>query len=141
VPAGPHLTDMTQRMMVVFSRSPGDTAALDSMYAIFNATVWRLDAPPAVTQGRLRLAASPNPAAGPTHFAWTQPVAARARLEVLDLGGRRVALPFDGEAAAGEHALAWGGVGADGRSLPPGVYLARLVTPGGAATTRVVRIR
>lgn len=141
VPAGPHTEDFTERMLIAFSRTPGDTTRLDSLWTVFNSDAWALDVPPSSSVGALRLAVSPNPAAGPTRFAWRQGVAARARLEVLDVSGRRVALPFDGAAAAGEHAIAWDGRGVDGRRVPPGVYLARLTTPAGFATARVARVR
>lgn len=141
LPAGPHLADVTTRLMVAFSTSAGDTAALDSLWWIFNATRGTLGVPASPPAATPRLAVTPNPAAGPSRFAWTMPVAARATLEVLDVSGRRVATLFAGEAAAGGHALAWNGRDAAGRALPSGVYLARLVTPGAVSTTRVVRVR
>lgn len=141
LPAGRRDADFTTRLMVAFSTSAGDTAALDSLWRMFNDGVYVLDAPPAPAPPRARLAVSPNPAAGPTHVTWTLPLAARATLEVLDVGGRRVATLFAGDATAGVHTSAWSGRDAGGRALPPGVYLARLVTPGGVTSTRIVRIR
>jgi hypothetical protein len=140
-PAGLRTEDLTERVMVAFSTVAGDTTALDSLWTLFNSGAWTLDAPAPPLPARLRLAASPNPAAGPTRFAWTLPAAARVRLEVLDVAGRRVALPVAAELPAGEHAFAWDGRGSDGRRVAAGVYLARLVTPGGVATARVARVR
>lgn len=143
VPATLHDHDLTTRVMIAFSRAAGDTARLDSLWALFNDhDGWTLDvpsgpAPPPV----LVLAVTPNPAAGPTRFAWTLPARSRMRLEVLDAAGRRVATPFDGEREAGANSIAWDGRDDGGRRLPPGVYLARLVTPSGAATARVARVR
>lgn len=140
--AGAHDADVTTRLMVAFSTTPGDTAALDSLWTLFNDHgAWTLDAPRPAPPSGPRLAVSPNPAAGPARIAWTMTASARATLEVLDLGGRRVATLFDGEAAAGEHARAWSGRDGHGRAMSPGVYLARLVTPGAVSTTRLVRLR
>ena len=143
-PAGLRDTDVTTRMMIAFSTLASDTTALDSLWAFFNAGgSWTVDVPaaPAAAGARPRLAVSPNPAAGPAQLAWTLPAAGRVTLEVLDVTGRRVAALFEGEAVAGPHALRWDGRGSDGRAVPPGVYLARLVTPGAVATTRLVRVR
>ncbi len=140
-PAGLHDQDVTTRVMIAFSTVTGDTATLDSLWRKFNSqTEWTLDAAPAPPPA-LRLAISPNPAAGPSRLAWTLPAAGRARLEVLDLSGRRVATLHDGELPAGAHARAWDGRDDAGRRAPPGVYLARLVTPGAVATARLVRVR
>jgi hypothetical protein len=141
-PGGLHDRDLAEELMVAFSTTPGDTTTLDSLWWFFNHSARTLAVPPSPpAAGRLRLAASPNPAAGPVRFAWRMGEVAHVRLEVLDAAGRRVALPFDGEAAPGEHAVPWDGRGDDGRRLPPGVYLARLATPRAVATTRVVRVR
>ena len=143
-PAGPRNTDVTTRVMIAFSTSASDTAALDSLWTFFNAGgSWTVGVPanPAAAGERTRLAVSPNPAAGPAHLAWTLPASGRVTLEVLDVTGRRVASLFEGDAAAGPHALRWDGRDASGRAVPPGVYLARLVTPGAVATTRLVRVR
>lgn len=140
-PAGLHDADETARVMIAFSTTPGDTAALDSLWTLFNGGGWTLDVPPGAPPRPARLAIAPNPAAGPSRIAWTLGAPARATLEVLDLSGRRIATLFEGVAAAGEHAHAWDGRDADGRAMPPGVYLARLVTPGGARTARLVRVR
>lgn len=142
VAAGPHDTDATSRVMVAFSTTPGDTASLDSLWAFFNADgAWTLDVPRAAPPAPPRLAVTPNPAAGPARIAWTMAAPARATLEVLDVGGRRIATLFEGEAAEGPHARSWSGRDALGRAAPPGVYLARLVTPGAVSTARIVRVR
>jgi len=141
VPAGVHDRDETARVMIAFSRTPGDTAALDSLWRTFRYQAGvTLDAAPAAPPA-LRLAVSPNPAAGASRLAWAMPAAGRARLEVLDLAGRRVATLLDGELPAGAHARAWDGRDAGGRAVPPGVYLARLVTPRAVTTARLARVR
>lgn len=89
----------------------------------------------------LRLAAAPNPSAGAMSFALDLPAAGAAELDVFDLSGRRVTGLGRAQLAAGRHALAWDGRGADGRPVAPGVYLARLRSGERAVTTRFVRMR
>lgn len=142
VPAGWKDTDLTTRILVAFSTTPGDTAVLDSLWTLFNDhDGWTLAVAPPAPPARLALAASPNPAAGAVRLAWTMAAPGRARLEVLDAAGRRVALPLDAALPAGPASLAWDGRDDAGRETPPGVYLARLATPAGVATRRIARVR
>ena len=48
---------------------------------------------------------------------------------------------FEGEQAAGEHALPWDGRDGDGRSLPSGAYLCRLEADGRTSALRVTLVR
>jgi hypothetical protein len=78
--------------------------------------------------------ARPNPArGGRISMAFTLPSAAPARLELMDVGGRRVASREVGSLGAGRHVVDL----TDGARLPAGLYLVRL-TQGGAS--RVVRV-
>jgi flagellar hook assembly protein FlgD len=63
------------------------------------------------------------------------------RLELFDLLGRRIRRLVDDERFAGESRVAWDGSDDSGRSLGPGVYLARLEFLGVSKTIRLVRIR
>ena len=81
--------------------------------------------------------ARPNPAyGGALSVAFTLPEAASARLELVDVGGRRVAGREVGALGAGRHVVA---LGAE-RRLPPGLYLLRLSQGARARVTRVVVI-
>ncbi len=60
----------------------------------------------------------------------------RARLEILDLRGRRVAMLVDAPLAAGRHRYVWQTAGD-----ASGVYVARLTADGGVATRRLVLLR
>lgn len=95
------------------------------------------DAPVVVAApSRVMLAApAPNPSRGPVALRFALPRAMPARLDVLDVAGRRVATLADGLHTAGEHAVSWRGGGARA-----GVYFARLSTPEGAVTRTVVRV-
>ncbi len=81
-----------------------------------------------------------DPLAAPTPFRdrvlLSPPGAGPARAELFDASGRLVrtlARP------AGDTPLEWDGRGDDGRGLPAGVYLVRLIGPADETATRVVK--
>ena len=61
-------------------------------------------------------------------IAFELPAAGHARLDVYDLGGRRIATLLDESLPAGRHAAAWNGRDDAGAVQPGGVYLFRLET-------------
>ena len=81
--------------------------------------------------------ARPNPAVGGelTVF-FALPSGAPARLELLDIGGRRVARREVGPLGPGRHAVNLGG----DRTIPPGIYLVRLSRTGETHVSRVAVI-
>jgi hypothetical protein len=85
--------------------------------------------------GQPRMVIAPNPAPTSAEIAFTLPDGGDARVEVLDVGGRRVTLLADGATGAGAHSLRWsmhdGGSGA-------GVYFVRLSTAHGTLVRRMV---
>ena len=88
--------------------------------------------------GTLALASpAPNPGCGATTLRFVLPQAGRARLEIVDLAGRRVWLD-EAELPAGAHARRWDGETANGSHAPAGLYFVRLVTPFGSRATRLV---
>jgi glucose/arabinose dehydrogenase len=99
-------------------------------------------APPA-PRGGVTLSASPNPFRGLSNVSFTLPgAAARARVAVYDLAGRRVRTLLDGAAPGGQRNLVWDGADDGGASAAPGLYLARLEVDGReAATARLLRVR
>lgn len=94
---------------------------------------------PVAPVARPSLRAWPSPSHGVVSFGVDLPVPARARLEIFDLQGRRVALAFEGEVAAGPVVLTWDGRDAQNRALPAGLYLGRLSWPGGRVIGKLVR--
>lgn len=96
--------------------------------------------PPQVLPGLTMSAPRPNPATARTWFDLTLPAAARARVEVLDLTGRLLAVLHDGELAAGTHVLHWDGRDRGRHLVPPGVYLVRARAANAAAARRIVRM-
>ena len=69
--------------------------------------------------------------------AFTLPTSAPARLELVDVSGRRVAQREVGTLGAGRHALA---LAAD-RDVAPGLYLLRLTQGASVRVSRVTLLR
>ena len=82
---------------------------------------------------------TPNPGAGDATLHFTLPRAGHARLEVVDLSGRRV-WASEGDFAAGAQSVRWGGRAADGSPVRAGVYFVRLITADGVRSGRMVRL-
>lgn len=84
---------------------------------------------------------TPNPFQNTTRLDFSLPQGGFADVSVYDVGGRRVATVFRGEADAGPHTAVWAGRFADGRLAPAGVYHAVLQTAAGRVTRNVVLAR
>ncbi len=87
------------------------------------------------------LAPAPNPTAGPTAFFCDLPVPAAPRLTIQDVSGREVRLLSQPVLPAGRHELLWDGRDASGRSVPAGIYWARLTAGPRTETRRLVIVR
>lgn len=92
---------------------------------------------PPVTADRLIQRVWPNPLEGSTTVAFRLEGDSPVRIEVLDLRGRRVAVLSSEFLPAGMHERRWNGRDDHGRPVAAGVYLLRVVTPGGAAARKV----
>lgn len=88
---------------------------------------------------------SPNPSRGGTMFLFALPgggeAASPATLELVGVDGRRVRTLLSATLPPGEHRARWNGQDDGGRLVPPGLYLARLTTPSGQRTTKVMVTR
>ena len=73
-----------------------------------------------------------------TSFAIHTTSASAARVELFDVQGRRAAVPLDGAVRHGWTVVSWDGRREDGSRAGPGIYFARLTTPRGRHTARVV---
>jgi hypothetical protein len=82
-------------------------------------------------------AARPNPAPRDLWATFTLPAPGAARLELLDVAGRRVRSREVGALGAGRHTVNLG----EGDRLAPGVYVIRLSREGRVLTTRVSVVR
>jgi hypothetical protein len=78
-------------------------------------------------------APSPNPVSRTARLTFSLARATTARLEMLDLSGRRVATILDQSLDAGVHSLAW-----TTGTLPAGVYWLALTTPETRLSRRVI---
>ncbi|MGH7731103.1 MAG: C25 family cysteine peptidase [Candidatus Eiseniibacteriota bacterium] len=84
---------------------------------------------------------SPNPSAARVLLAFALPTASPARLDVLDLAGRRVAALAEGPHAAGRQVVEWDGRDARGTPVAAGLYLVRLQHRGGTLVRRLAIIK
>jgi hypothetical protein len=83
----------------------------------------------------------PNPARGTTTLRFSLATRAAVTLSVYDVQGRRIVELVNGMTDAGIHTLAWKCSDEDGRSVSPGVYLARFQTGNVSLVQKVNIIR
>jgi hypothetical protein len=111
---------------------------LDSVYVI-EASPAVAGVPAALAGGGLLVGPNPFRSVTQVWFELDQP--RHVDLDVLDVSGRRVrSLAAGGWFVAGAHALAWDGLGDDGRRASPGIYFVRLRSGGRIAQRAVVRL-
>lgn len=136
------LINATQNFAFTFT-APGVVPFFCSLHEAFNMKgVVIVSAPAGVGpagSARAGFVASPwpNPARAAVECRFALAKAGRARLEVLDAQGRRVALVLDRDLPAGETPASWDGRGALGGRVPAGIYFMRLVLPDLTDTRRV----
>lgn len=75
----------------------------------------------------------PNPSQGPSEIRYSLPANDDVRVEVLNVLGERVAMPFEGLQTAGRHELS---LGTD--RLASGIYMVRLSSSQGSVTRKLV---
>jgi hypothetical protein len=100
-----------------------------------------IETAPARPEAGLRLAVSPNPINKGTTISFSLPDRQQAAVAVYDIRGMRVASPFEGVLASGEHAVEWDGSGINGAAAPAGTYFVKLSGQGWQAIRKVVLIR
>jgi hypothetical protein len=96
---------------------------------------------PAPHPGAARLEVRPNPFNPRTTITFTLTDAAGASLTIHDLAGREVRRLARGDFDAGAHAFDWDGRDRDGRTVPAGVYLCRVIADGRAVWKRIALVR
>lgn len=88
------------------------------------------------------LAPFPNPLSRASTLRFDLAEAGPARLDVFDLGGRRVATIADRDFEPGHYGFEWKGVGEDGTKVGPGLFFVRLSLPGRATqSARIAVVR
>ena len=74
--------------------------------------------------------AKPTPFRGETTIPYRNAMAARVRIDVLDLQGRLVRTLVDGAAGPGDHEVAWDGLDDARHPVPTGAYAIRMSVDG-----------
>ncbi len=110
-----------------------------------------LEPPPAMDAGDVNFlmatridAVQPNPFNPRTEIRFylsSTSAGAPIRLEIIDLGGRKVASLFEGALPAGRHARTWAGVTDEGRPVQSGVYFVNLITSEGSRSEKLVLLK
>ncbi|MFH1279671.1 MAG: FG-GAP-like repeat-containing protein [Candidatus Eisenbacteria bacterium] len=84
---------------------------------------------------------TPNPFNPLTTIGFELPTQSRVRVAVYDVSGRRIALLADGVRPAGRFDVVWDGRDEAGRTVPSGVYFARMEAPDFSATHKMLLVR
>lgn len=125
---------------ILFGGLNGSQSLSDTF--VFGTQVDPADAQPISSTSSLTgLETRPNPFGPTTAVSFSLRSPGSAVLSVYDTGGRRVATLVDGERSSGVHSVSWNGMDDHGARLPSGLYLLRLETSDGVATSRVSMIR
>ncbi len=93
------------------------------------------------TAESLTLTAAPNPSSREVSILYGLPTATAITLEIFDAAGVLVRQLVEGQLPAGSFSTPWDGRDDNGREVPTGVYFARVVTPQGTKTGRVILAR
>jgi len=96
---------------------------------------------PAGSRGVSLGSPTPNPASTVTRLALTLPGPGAARVEVFDLGGRRVCSIADGQFSGTPTDVRWNLADESGRRVPAGLYFVRATAGQGTVTRRLVVIK
>lgn len=91
--------------------------------------------------GQRGLQVFPNPFNPMTEIKFQLEASSVVELTVFDVRGRVVKHLLQEERAAGEHVVVWDGRSDEGRSLPSGVYLARVKSREGATVARMTPVQ
>jgi hypothetical protein len=83
----------------------------------------------------------PNPFNPSTRISFFLPEDADVRIEIFDVSGRRIAVPFNGRQEAGRHSIHWNGTNAAGGDVASGVYYCRMSAGKTAITKKLVLMR
>jgi hypothetical protein len=106
----------------------------------FRYSAWESGPPVPLQAGPVSV--HPNPWGDHTHVLWeTQGVSDAARIDLFDVGGRRVRSVDLGPLRPGKHQFEWDARDAAGVDLPSGVYYLRMRLGSEVRTARVVRAR
>jgi hypothetical protein len=83
----------------------------------------------------------PNPFNPSTTISYYLPEAARVRLEIFDVAGRRIVCLVDGHKERGNHSAVWNGVGESNRPAAAGIYICRLTAGRETLSRKMILLR
>ncbi len=83
----------------------------------------------------------PNPFNPSTTISFSLPVAGNAKVEIYNVLGALVAVPFDGMATAGSTTVVWDGKDLNGQSVASGIYLYRLSAGAASETKKMMLLK
>ncbi len=112
--------------------------AVSSMVA-FKTGDAALSAAGAAVLSRPQLAIRPNPMRATASISFTLAAAGAARVSIVDVAGREIALVDESARGAGTHTVAWDGV-TNGLPAPAGIYFARVATDAGVLSEKLIRL-
>jgi hypothetical protein len=84
---------------------------------------------------------SPNPFRDGTAMAFNLPTAARTKINVYDVAGRKIATVVDRQFPAGRHSVEWNGTDSAGGHVPAGIYFYRLEAGSHTSTKKMIVLR
>ncbi len=84
---------------------------------------------------------SPNPFRDGTAMAFNLPTAARTKISVYNVAGRKIATVVDREFPAGRHSVEWNGTDSAGGHVPAGIYFYRLEAGNHTSTKKMIVLR
>jgi hypothetical protein len=84
---------------------------------------------------------SPNPFHDGTAMAFNLPTAARTKINVYDVAGRKIATVVDRQFPAGRHSVEWNGTDSAGGHVPAGIYFYRLEAGSHTSTKKMIVLR
>ncbi len=83
----------------------------------------------------------PNPFNPTTTISFSLPAKGQARIEIYNVLGKLVAVPFDGVAEAGDHQVVWNGKNDTGEAVASGVYFYRLTADNYTDTKKMMLLK
>jgi hypothetical protein len=84
---------------------------------------------------------SPNPFRDGTAMAFNLPTAARTKINVYNVAGRKIATVVDRQFPAGRHSVEWNGTDSAGGHVPAGIYFYRLEAGSHTSTKKMIVLR
>jgi hypothetical protein len=83
----------------------------------------------------------PNPFNPTTTISFSLPAKGQARIEIYNVLGKLVAVPFDGTVEAGDHQVVWDGKNVTGEAVASGVYFYRLTADKYTDTKKMMLLK